>query len=726
MKSRTGVRSGQGLIGGQTTQRKLTQQFDLRGGLTNNTDINNSDPKNWISCTNAKIPVLGSSFLGGITNTPTPKNMFSANTYTASTFAFNTQPADFCVATLQCGQWPTDTVAYSGGGSGSTVNAISIGNKCEQIVIPASQTEVATFATVAKNLTGLTSVSAVRVLAMDVNVTNHSFFSSGFIKVGTDASNYYQFTLTAPTVDGNTILKVDWNTPTSTTGAPTLTNITYVVISLTATAGGQLTIKCSNLRIGYFGAVSQASATYQATASNILNAYPYVSDSNSSYRQLIVNCRANLYIQATNNTLGQTDTSLSLIPLMSGFTPNNLAASQNFSQRYYFSTFPKSGAAGKNLLYWVNGYDGVFSYDGNGSAGSKFVRIDSTAYKYIVSHKNYMWYAGDPANPNTITPSLLATPGTLDTANAITLDNQNGQNIITGMVSMDDYLIIFRTKDIWIMMGTTVGASGDILVRKTNSSVGAIQQLAICRISSLVYFYNGTGVYTFNGDTSTLISEKINLSINGQGVVPSSVSLFYNSNEQSLYVTSIDADPGFVDPIENGFRFCGTFIYNPAFINWTLIGGIDDKVSVGIGGFSFTSPYDNLTYFYTYGLYILAVGANSITTWNQQFAVESDWNTMGSPFIEKDPAFVRLYLTTAQQPQTATINFRTDFSSTIAFTTTFTTAVTQSAFVDIPIGPGCQGHAFSVEVVVPNSNSSVSGVIDYSGYAIAYTEAEVI
>jgi hypothetical protein len=113
------------------------------------------------------------------------------------------------------------------------------------------------------------------------------------------------------------------------------------------------------------------------------------------------------------------------------------------------------------------------------------------------------------------------------------------------------------------------------------------------------------------------------------------------------------------------------------------------------------------------------------TVFNQNFLVQSCWNNLGSPFMITDPDKVRLFITCGQPGITGTLNFYTDFVDTVAYTRNF--AVPQSGtvpFVDLTIGPGCQGHAFSVEVNIPNRN--VYNPIVYSGYAISYTPAEVI
>jgi hypothetical protein len=92
-----------GLTGAQTTERRLSQQFGLRGGLNNNSDISAQSPSEWLNCTNAKMPIVGSNTLGAIVGTPLPKSMFSSGSYTLSggTINYLMQPTFFSVAALQ-------------------------------------------------------------------------------------------------------------------------------------------------------------------------------------------------------------------------------------------------------------------------------------------------------------------------------------------------------------------------------------------------------------------------------------------------------------------------------------------------------------------------------------------------------------------------------------------------------------------------------------------------
>lgn len=641
----------------------------------------------------------------------------------------NVQLGSLRVAALNV--WPYDSVSSTGSGTVSTINAISVGDKAIQMVTNSIGTLTALISTSPKNLTSTYVFSPNTIIGLDTNWTNNGNFSSGFIKIGSDSSNYYQWPITSPGTDGNTILKFNWSSPTFTTGTPNKASISYIVIDFSATSGGSLTVQCSNLRIGAFSDTSLADQNYSFFASNISYAFPYVSDSNVSHRQIVMQCRNSLYIQTNNVVLGVTDSNQAFSTLKTGFTAtvnNNI----NLQNCFYATTFPKLGVQNQNLLYWVNGNDGIFSYDNNAPIGSQFTQISQTAYKYIVSHKNYMWYAGDPNNPNTLVPSILSTPGTLDTINAITLNNQDGQNVITGLVSMDDYLIIFRTKDIWIMLGTTTGSGGDISIQKTLSTIGAMNQRCVARAGGLAYHFDGNSIYEFNGSTSQQIGQKINfLALAGpQTTGITNVGTFFDPSAQEVYfsINRFDQNNPTYNPVNSSYYAnSGCLVYNIALKSFHYLGGTAHVSNVIIGGFSFTSPYDKLSHFYTYGINLCPNDgySQSLVSANVGFNVVSCWNNLQSPYVQKDPDQIRLFISSASGG-TGTLNFYTDFNlNSVAYTTTFTIPVTgsSSGFVDLNIGPGCQGHAFAIGV---SATTTSTGNIVYSGYGITWTVAEVI
>jgi hypothetical protein len=722
--------NARGLSGSQTTGRRMSQQFGLRGGLNNNSDITLQAPSEWLNCTNARIPALNTTAFGGIVNTLPPVNVGGTPGSYADAFTYAGFPQTVFVANLNNTILPAETYVESGTGTTTLVNTNGVlSQSYVQFSMTTGQTCTHTATLPQVNLGLINITTPILSLAME-NLTG---YASGYIRIGTDASNYRQWNFTQTDTSGSFVpIKFLFNSPSSTTGSWNPFVIEYAQVSITANS--TVTTKFVHLTIANFTSVTTATKTFPWPSANINSAYPYVyltqapDQFNQSDDSLIANVNNALYNTLSNDPIGSADNSLSFMPMFDGFYSGSDQSNFNFCQ------FPNTGATQKNTLYFANGQDGVFSVDFNATVPT-MAKVTSTKYKYIVSYQNYMWYAGDPANPNTLVPSIIATPGTLDTSNALVIDPGNGQNAITGMVSMDTYLIIFRTNDIWILTGNTTGlitAGGNIALQKTMATVGAYNQNCIARIGSNAYFFNGRALYSFNGNQETLISEKINLSINGTVVSPFSVSLAYNSAEEALYIMCGPGSPSRTTPVQTAdYDNCGAFIFNPTENNWSFIGGTADALSVYLGGFTYVSPADGIPRWYTYGLYFLTQAqTNGLfpTSYNQNFLVQSSWNNLGMPFIQKDPAQIRLFITSNLSSAIGTLKFYTDFvGGTVAYTTTFTIPqVGSTPYVELNIGPGCQGHAFSVEIDSANTQSNFYNSIVYSGYAISYTEAEVI
>ena len=739
-----GVKAGgRGLQGSQTTSRRLTQQFNLHGGLNNNSDITTQSPSEWLNCTNARMPILGTNYVGGIVNTKIPRSMFYFPSYsvnsTLNLVQYNMIPAQTCLGNLSNAKaypstvWPFESFYASPTG---TVSFTNQGASLDQSSVNLSATSgvlvQAVFAVPPKDISSI--LASQPYLALDM--ANLTGYTSGNIIIGTDASNNYQFNFTQTDTSGNFIpIKFDFRTPSATSGTPDLTNIKYIEVQFLS-GSNTMNISFRFLRLANFESAITGDFNFGVVTSNIQQCFPYTKTVSSGGQPQNIGNPPTALMLVNNGNLYQTFNSI-----IGSSSDYNLACSlpySGFSKSGYFQSAIYSNGTNQNqnVLYFVNGADGYFSYDGNASITSQLTQISTTAYKYIAvyggSSGSYIWVAGDPANPNTLVPTLLGTPGSLDLSNAITLPNNDGQSYITGLLDMDTYLIIFRNRDIWLLSGSVTGVLNNLSLQKTMATVGAISQQCVARMGPYAYFYNGRGVYSFNGTNEVLISEKLNFKINGVAVNPASVSLSYNIPEEALYVMVGPDNPATVNPIpQSDYASCGAYIYNPGEKIWTFIGGTSDPTSVYFGGFSFTSPIDNQTYWYTFGLYLLSqvVYPSAFpATYNQNFLVQSAWNNLGEPFIQKDPAQVRLFVGTSYANVSGTLNFYSDFNNTPIFSTTFivpNNSNSNSGYVDVSVGPGCQGHAFSVEIDIPNTIYQQSNTV-YSGYALSWTEAEVI
>jgi hypothetical protein len=423
------------------------------------------------------------SYLSGVSTkkfvatTPPPSKKISSDSYQDGTFIYpytfpyNSPVYQKTIAAFEHTDWPSETWVMSGSGTASLVAAISEGDECLSLACTAGQTAVGT------GTLNPVSISPVlySVLSVDSQWNNITNFSSGYIRVGSDSSNYYQWAVIAPSEIGNIILKFDWAIPSSTVGSPNLGAIDYSEISLTAGAGGSITVKFDNLRLASFASIDTSIKTLIPNACNVYSGFILDTDVNTSASNLIFNTSDTLFLASLGAALTSS-------VIKSGFA--NVSPRYELGTSFYYSQFPKSGSVYQNVLYYVNGHDGYFSYDSNASAGSRHARISAVNYKYICSHKNMMFLI-HVDEPNTIYVSDVNDPTTITAGNAVVIPSALG-TYITGIYSVDDYSLITRNTDKWVLYGSNPDSTtGDFVLKKTKSKYGCVEQYAGCRVGSM-------------------------------------------------------------------------------------------------------------------------------------------------------------------------------------------------------------------------------------------------
>lgn len=197
-------------------------------------------------------------------------------------------------------------------------------------------------------------------------------------------------------------------------------------------------------------------------------------------KQLIYGTATNLY--RYDNAGGSTS-------LGSGYT----AAQWDFD--IYNDTF--YAVNGTSMLAW------------SGSALST-VSGAPTSPQYFRIHKNRSWIASG----STLYFSDAGAPTSFPVGNLININTNDGQ-VITGLETLLDSLIVFKTDSIWVITGEPLGvgnntAIGNLVMRRANSDVGCASYKTIWKVGSEIIFAAITGIYTFSNYKSTLISQSVN------------------------------------------------------------------------------------------------------------------------------------------------------------------------------------------------------------------------
>lgn len=161
-----------------------------------------------------------------------------------------------------------------------------------------------------------------------------------------------------------------------------------------------------------------------------------------------------------------------------------------------------------NKIYMLNGNtsDGLMSWD-----GTAFVKAIATAPngKYLLWYKNRMYVTGDPNNPNRLYMSDLGDPTSWPALNFIDVDD--GYGGITGISQLGDSIVIFKEYGVFILKGSD--PSNYLVVTTFAGSHGTMSHWSIVRVPNGLMFLGRDGIWLFNGHTFSLLSDKIQGSI---------------------------------------------------------------------------------------------------------------------------------------------------------------------------------------------------------------------
>ena len=729
--------------------RIIVKQPDVAGGLSTSTDIFKDKPSQWvgglnaITCRPLPTAALYSADVGCVTSGPVISCMASP------TNSSGPNHARISIATFETAMWPTEV--WTGGASSPTINDVTTGAYGEgnqsRGLTPVNPGDTASmYGTVAsKDLSTYVNGTGGRLasewfLKMDAQCTTPLNFLSGFVRLGSDASNYIELALNAPTSATFQYLTTTTLNNATTTGTPVLTALDYVYISITAKPATLMAIVFDDLRL------ETNSTDILVWGSNVTSAYVYDYLSQRSGLKLVTaNADVVSFIPSTgmNGTAQYTaqckiKTGLTHIPINYTFPKNTDGKSGN---RVFGCSFTKVSDPSKNIFCFANGQDGVFTYDANAGVGSRLGTIltNSTreVWKYVCVHKNMLFMAGNPARPDSIAVSGVNDYTTFDIAHEITLDPYPGSDV-TGMVSMDDYLVIMRDKDMYVLYGSSPEstASDAFSLKRTKARVGCVSQSAACRVGPFLYIYDGNDIFKFGGFAYEGTQAQ---SITG-GKILDKISAIYSYTKRSVWMTYLPERNALMlhFPGSNG----DPFHYVP--YGYTIVVNLDNG-SCGIFGSdadpssatmcSAVVPYDNnytgtgptSNWTYLGGLGNYRMDSLEVGAWypvSRSTMIQTMPNFCGSPGIVKDYDKFVLYIRD-MVGLTTPANVRLDFYSDTDISTIRQTVTATPVNGKITtLLTGVAGDCLSCKITVPAFVCSAYNAVRISGYDFSYSQME--
>jgi len=159
-------------------------------------------------------------------------------------------------------------------------------------------------------------------------------------------------------------------------------------------------------------------------------------------------------------------------------------------------------AQASDNLYWCNGYDALYKWDG---ATVTTVAGSPPIAKYLAFHKGRLFLAGQ-SDPTKLTWSDFADYETWSSTGFVYVPQSKTGDPITGMTVFQDNLVIFTRNTKYILFGDD---PGNFVLRQASGKKGAVNNAVIKSDPNYIYFLSDDGVYRFNGSQDELMSDSV-------------------------------------------------------------------------------------------------------------------------------------------------------------------------------------------------------------------------
>jgi hypothetical protein len=285
------------------------------------------------------------------------------------------------------------------------------------------------------------------------------------VRLGSDSSNYHEWTLGTLTEASNNLIVLDFD-DASDTGTPDDSSVDYFRLQITYAAG--YTDKL-NLLIDWIHC-------YSNTYTEKVHSLKFWEDSTGT-RRLIAGCGTSILQYNEDESTWEV--------IKTGLTTGLKADIEAYT----------------DVLYYTNGTDNYLGYDG--TAVTEYSGGDTKNGKYLIVANDIGYTAGVTGALSTLYYSAAAPANMQDFGNAIEIDADNGQNI-TGLANLGPIIICFKEGSIYNVNVATPERN------QLDYSGGCQSNRSIARVENDVFFLDKNGVYSLaqrEGTTGSLRAE---------------------------------------------------------------------------------------------------------------------------------------------------------------------------------------------------------------------------
>jgi hypothetical protein len=368
------------------------------------------------------------------------------------------------------------------------------------------------------------------------NLTNVVF------RYGSDSTNYYEWTLASLTENDWNYIKLNYSDAT-TIGTPVDTAMDYV----------RLQINYTSAYLDKTGIRIDAINTYSATSNKPMMSLKF-------FRTTTVPAIDYLFSNVGTGFYLYHPTGWEL--LKSGLTEG---------LRFGFMAY-------KNVMYFGNGTDNYFSFDG--TAITEHTGADTYRGPFMLL-ANDIGYITDPNVPTSVAYTN-GTPTDLNTfPNVVVADQDDSSGSITGLINLGPLVIVTKERKIYQLNITAPS------LEQLDYSDGAASHRSLVRVENSVYFLNEKGVFDLAQRQATVGSLRADAKTND--IQPLINAILDKSVTAGIYVNKLNNYYLFVDTSGDGVNDT-VLVWSVLTQAWTQYQGISANEAVVYPDFT----YDDL------------------------------------------------------------------------------------------------------------------------------------
>jgi len=399
------------------------------------------------------------------------------------------------------------------------------------------------------------TVGTVDITNLKGNISFWIFVPTGFntnltsakVRYGSDASNYYEWTLGTLGMNEWNYITLDYADAT-TVLVPVDTAMDYFEFRIDYTAS----------YVDQVGVRIDSICTYSQTSNKPMMSLKFFRSTDTpEVDYILTNVGTGFYLY--------NETTESWEILKTGLTEG---------LRFGFMAY-------KNVMYFGNGEDNYFSF--NGTAVEEHTGSDTYRGPFMLL-ANDIGYITDPSTPTTVAYTA-GTPTDLNTfPNVVVADQDDSSGKITGLINLGPLVIVTKERKIYQLNITTPS------LEQLDYSDGCSSGRSLVRVENQVLFLNEGGVYDLAQRQATVGSLRADSKTDD---ITALIDVIIDKSiTAGIYVNQLRNYYLFVDTSNDGISDT-VLVYSTLTKNWTKYVGISANEAVVIPGFTYNNETED-------------------------------------------------------------------------------------------------------------------------------------